>query len=273
MRASRTTAGCSEVVKATLAASVAALLCTGASAAQVPSFCEADLVEPGGDDLAYQPRPEGDRCEGRYVDRVSGSTLTVASVVVGGLVAAADAARVDVDWRRFTPGRVRLIVRSLKPRTFYRLDAAPETSTYGWSTEVLRKLGLTPVDLGYVAVADWPVADETLYVALRRGGGAPGDGKLRVVIVPDKRLDEVYLTVTAMNRQGEEIEVVGEDEEKSAFLLYEEALARGFYAAGQTIDVDVPTVDGCAYYRVEVGAALTGGGTANRSFVVHLPDA
>lgn len=170
------------------------LLATGGAQ---PGLCDAQLRSHRGDHLGYRERHM--RCEGRYIAPQSGTiTLNLISYTVRPVdFDPASRAQVQVTWHAPSTERLALRISSLRSGVYYRLDTRLEGSarSFSWPTTVLQGLGLRGADLAFLAHTQ-ARAGAPAQVLLPIDLAPPADvGQPRLVVIPGRRLDELYITV------------------------------------------------------------------------------
>jgi hypothetical protein len=247
---------------AVLLASVAPLL------AGAEPVCDPYLRPPANDPLGYQAR--GDRCEGRYIADVAGTTLHIASftrsfenyeLTAGG--------QLDVHWPPAGRAPVRLQGMGLRPRLYYRMDTTRplDQSPFRWPTAVLAGLGIARPDLGVVAWARLPVgsAEQPVYLPVTVGqgsGGAPARS-YRIVVWPGRELTEVFVTLAP----------AGDDGRPGRPVRSGQPLRHGFYPADRGIPIAIPFTElgRPGLYHLLIAATIRGGGAASLEAWFHHP--
>ena len=233
------------------------------SPAQQNEHCDPDLRSDPDDPLAYRPR--GDRCEGLYSAYMSGGGLDVVSLT---------------ESFDFPPGELTQVAWSVPRGTqtthlratgldeYYRMDSvrpAGETS-YKWPTNILARLKITKERLGVVGWISYPVAEVTtdVYVPLRIGPQdlPTGSGRYELVLVPQKALDEVYISLAYVDRKSSARKP----------LVREEPLGWGSYPATRPLRIPLSPVGEPGLYHVQVGASLVGGGLSTTEILLYHPD-
>jgi hypothetical protein len=169
-------------------------------------------------------------------ERAGGAALLLVSYIdnFAPFNAEADKA-LQVRW--LAPGHspVRIRAYALKARTYYQLDANSGLATeFSWPLEIVRQISLDRRQLGVVG---WtPVAtrsgEKKLYLPLeisRVGDNSTASGSPRLSVLPGKRLNEIFLTVTLLNA----------DLTPGPTLLNESPLGYGSYPADTRVDIEL----------------------------------
>jgi hypothetical protein len=228
--------------------------------------CDPKLLRQTKDPLGYERR--GERCEGLYIQEVAGS----AGLLVASFTEAAD--RVDiverqplrVAWSGTAQLPVRLRAVALRRRLYYRMDATRPASpgVFEWPTDLLVSLQIRPQEIGVVGWTEQRVGGKTedVYVPLRLGTRRVGaTGRYVVVIIPGTELSEVYVTLTEVDSEGRDSKTV----------KHAEPLKYQYYPAERALRVPLPALDRPSLYRLELGAALSRGGSVTRSLFFYHP--
>src|SRR5277367_2529290 len=131
--------------------------------------CDPNLAQLGQNPEGYRLR--GDRCEGIYIEPVSGSTtLLIASFTA---VFEEFDPRVDlrVEWSSPADLPIHLRAYGLREKLYYQMDAnvSANATTYLWPAGVLEGLRLSKQDIGVVGYTEYKIGGEnrTLYVPLQ----------------------------------------------------------------------------------------------------------
>ena len=207
----------------------------------LPAPASAQSCDPALPRNESQPsgyRPRGDRCEGVYNRQVAAAGIQLVS-----FTAASDIENlctpgepVHLVWARRAeaPAPVRVRAESLRQRLYYRLDLErpPDASAFLWApaprcnndvrlgAQELGILARTPHTLGAKPV------DLHLPVGLAKDPGARPRPPYRAVLVPGRRLAEMYVTVWRHGSDG-----------GSTRLFAERPLGKSPYPAGIRIAV------------------------------------
>jgi hypothetical protein len=236
----------------------------------IPLVCSAQA--PCDPELVHQTDPndkdryalrEKDRCEGVYLQNVSG---TVGDLLVASLTGASEgswawpaAGDLALRWHQFSAGDVHIQAFPLVPRKYFRLDVLPgAVASYEWNTDLVAKY-LAPNQTGLVAWSITAISGHNERVYLPMAIGAPGapSGPYRLTILPPVELEEVYLTVASA--------VPGEKP-----LQTHNPLRFGAYPANQKIEVNLPPLPKSGLYRVElVGDRTDRGSLATPPFLIN----
>ena len=243
----------------------ASLVVHGPSALAQDSVCEPLLENRVAGPWAYSRRE--DRCEGLYVEQVSGKVLAIVS-----FTSAFDdfdlgtSKPLVVQWAAPGTGELRLRARSLQPKIYYRMDSRQpaEAETFRWPLEVLAGVRIGRASLGVLGSIERPLAgrERRVLVALRigQGSGVTAEGSYELLIRPGVELHEVYLSVAAVSDDGME-----ED-----FLVDEEALNYGFYPAERAFAVPLPALPRVGLYYISIAAELASGANATvEAYFLH----
>jgi hypothetical protein len=211
--------------------------------------CDPNLKQLGQDPQGYQLR--GDRCEGIYIQPVSGSsTLLVASFTAS--FEDFDPSSTDkltLEWSSLAATPLRLRAYALREKLYYQMDSVvpADKATYLWPTGVLNALHLSKQDIGVVGFTEYRVGSEirTLYVPLRiQSKDETQPPGYQLVLLPGSELDEVFVSLAQ----------VGTDGQPHSFLISDRKLGKGYYPAERGISIDIPRPPVRGVYYVEIGA-------------------
>jgi hypothetical protein len=226
--------------------------------------CDGAVEGRKGDPNTYRLR--GDRCEGTYAQKVSGSSRLLIASVVESFEAIDDSSplSLNVAWTP-TPQPVALRAYSIRPNLFYRMETvrpAPAT-TYAWPTDVIRALDITNADIGVVGTTSRDVGgtQRTVVVPLRisQKRAAVRSTRYRVTVWPSQELKDVFVTVA----------LLGADGKPKTYVQRDENIAYGFYPAERGIDITLKALTTRGAYLVRVGATLASGGSATEQFTLY----
>lgn len=230
--------------------------------------CDASVEGRKGDPNTYRLR--GDRCEGTYEQKVSGSSRLLIASVVESFEAIDDssAAPLEVEWTPPAPQPVALRAYSIRPGLFYRMETvrpAPATS-YTWPTDILRALDITNADIGVVGTTSMQVGakQQAVIVPLRISQRKPAarsarSARYRVTVWPSQELADVFVTVA----------LLGADGKPKTYVQRDENIAFGFYPAERGIDIPLKALTTRGVYLVRVGATLASGGSATETITLY----
>jgi hypothetical protein len=253
-------------VSAALAGLLSALA-LGPAAARDP--CDPSLLKrANARPTAYAPR--GDRCEGLYVQEVAGGgVLTVVSFTAGfddfdprGVGA------LQLAWPGLEAAEISIRAQSRRPKLYYRMDtirpAAP--ATYAWRTDVLGELNLKRADIGVIAWASRAIGDRQrdVYVPLRIGVTGPPrvpTAAYTLVLVPGVELDQVFVSVAALDEQGRRVRAE----------YGPRRLDHGLYPAGRSFTTTIPAPGRRGLYRLELNAVQRNGAASTTDPLFFSP--
>jgi hypothetical protein len=245
------------------------------AAGQASVVCDPGLQPAGGAEVGYADR--GDRCEGLYVQEVSGGSLDIVSLTESSAdYKFAKENPLAIAWPVLGDTDVRLRAFGLRRKLYYRMDSLrpSKESKYVWPTEILTRLDLSRAELGMLGWTEYPVSGQKrrIYVPLRvaeqtrvpdQSAGADNHHPplaYTVVLISSVELQEVYVSLTALNRQGR----------PSKPLLVNSELGNGYYPADRPIRFQIPFSElvgaESGLYSLSVGADLKNGDPE------HAPD-
>ncbi len=223
------------------------------------SPCDPNLAQLGQNPQGYRLR--GDRCEGIYIQPVSGSTtLLVASFTE--FFEEFDPSSSDplsVEWSSPAETPIHLRAYALREKLYYQMDAivAPGKTGYLWPAGVLNALHLSRQDIGVVGYTEYRIGTEnrTLYVPLRiRQKNQNSTHGYQLVLLPGSELKEVFVSLAQLGRDGQ----------PHSFLINDHPLGKGYYPAERGILVEIASVKTPGVYYLEIGATSRYGGPATQ---------
>ncbi len=235
--------------------------------------CDPDLEKLAkkrlGDNL-QRYRLRSYRCEGIYIGQVYGSTLEIVSFTSAFADYSLDSGTaLVVEWPLFGSKDLQLRGRSLEPKIHYRMDSMRPagSASFRWPLEILDSLRIQKRSLGVVGSIQRQVGTRkrAVLVPLRIGQGeqAPAPGPYTLLARPGVELEEVYVTLAALNADGK----------VRVYLMDDKALEFGFYPAERVFDVPLADDLQPGIYRLSIAALLAdSGGTATaEAYLLHLP--
>jgi hypothetical protein len=225
-----------------------------------PAVCDPDLIRLANPQNPARYQVRGTRCEGVYDPERSGDAA-LALVSFTSSFEIPDLQRetnLFVHW--VAPGNLPVHLRSysLKPRTYYQMDAAlqPGKAPYAWPLDLLRDLGLQRRELAVVAWTSYKTGeiarDVYLPVAVSGAHSAGSAARApRLTLRPGRSLNEIYLTVQPLNASLAPAHA----------LLQDEPYGEGPYPAEVPIALDWKRlkIDGPGFYSLKIGATVVNG--------------
>lgn len=208
--------------------------------------------------LGYQAR--GNYCEGLYATDVAATMMWVASLT--GSFSDYDLsspAPLKLSWQGPEGGALHVRAHGIKRDLYYRMDSpqAPGTSAWDWPTDVLAAEGIARDDIG---VLGWTPrsaggVDYNLFVPVSVTHGnmaaSAADSTYELVVVPNVRLDKVYLSLAKVDAVGQRPE--------GAFIKQQEPLSQRVYPTQRPIRIDLTGFADAGIYFVEVTATRADG--------------
>ncbi|MDP8990226.1 MAG: hypothetical protein M3N41_09145 [Acidobacteriota bacterium] len=170
----------------------------------------------------------GDRCEGIYIQPVSGaSSLLVASFT--SFFEDFSPAKVDklsLAWSSPAEAPVHLRAFGLREKLYYQMDTVADSkrTSYIWPGDVLNSLRIAKQDIGVVGYTDYSIGGEERTLLLPLGVDAKGQkpgNRYQLILVPGSELKEVFLSMAK----------VGADGQAHDFSISDRPLRRGYYPA------------------------------------------
>ncbi len=234
-----------------------------------PSLCDPELQGSSQSPMAYRLR-DG-RCEGIYALQVNSTQVRLVSFVESLEYDLADNADLKVAWHRPDGDRVvRLRARSLRSKTYYRMDTAipaPDRS-YDWSSDVLASLDLASGELGVLGWTELELREgmpRTVYLPLTISQ-APSPGTTdgyQVAVVPDLRLREVFISLAPVDERGA----------AGTPVFAKRKLDYGYYPAKEATVFELGKPEKPGLYELTIDCAFMGTGSATTSFWFYHPNA
>jgi hypothetical protein len=226
--------------------------------------CDPNLTQLGQNPEGYQLR--GDRCEGIYIEPVSGSTTLLIASFTAVFEEFDPQANLKVEWSSPAELPIHLRAYGLRQKLYYQMDTnVPAGATnYLWPAGVLDALHLSKRDIGVVGYAEYKIGGEnrTLYVPLRiRQKDQKQTNGYRLVLVPGSELKEVFISLAQ----------VGPDGQPHSFLISDHALGKGYYPAERGFQVDLPSLKTPGIYYLEIGATSRYGGSITQRMWFYHP--
>lgn len=237
--------------------------------------CDPGLQPAGGNEVGYAPR--GDRCEGIYIQEVSGETLQIVSLTEDykNYKFTKDKPLL-LEWPARGDAPVQVRASSLKRKIYYRMDTlrSQKPPGYTWPTDILSRLELGREDVGLLAWTEQTVVTKKQKICLplrltpQESTALPAQDVVdsyKVVLLSSVELQEVYVTLCPLDSKGKP----GKPIRNSSKLDY------GFYPADRPITFrilfselsDAP--DGL--YSLSVGAELKNGDPVHTDIYFFQP--
>ena len=228
--------------------------------------CDPNLMQLGQNPEGYRLR--GDRCEGIYIEPVSGSTTLLIASFTAVFEEFDPRVNLKVEWSSPAELPIHLRAYGLREKLYYQMDAdvPAAATTYLWPAGVLDALHLCKRDIGVVGYTEYKIGRETrtLYVPLRiRQKDQKQTHEYQLVLVPGSELKEVFISLAQ----------VGPDGQPHSFLISDRALGKGYYPAERGIQVDLPSLKTPGIYYLEIGATgRYGGPSTQRMWFYHAEE-
>lgn len=258
-----------------------------------PFLCDKQLQ--GTSDIQYGYRQRGNRCEGIYAKAVSLTALQVVSLTTAYSDFNTDSGKpVQLTWRSPKHSTIKMINdqqsnylvhlrgQSLKRRLYYRMDTQRTLSEhqFDWPVFLLHALSIKKSKLGISAWVRGTIAgvEQTIYLPLELRQeeetialSSPFEPvpsnetnprkryEYRMVIIPGQDLEEVYITITALNENGD----LGESVIQALQLNY------GNYPAERPISIGFSVPIDESLYLIEIGATLISGGVTATNLILY----
>ncbi len=253
-----------------LASAAAVLLCALLVSNHITAEtgpCDPGLDPPGDNPYGYRLR--GDRCEGIYIEEVSGSVLHISSLTASTpSFDPASGKKISLTWKTGENRTVYLRAQSLTQRLYYRMDTQTRTpgNRYLWSPELLDALSIAPKEIGLIAWIKEYIADTErnvyLPVSILQDNIGPIKSPYQLMLLPGHELEEVYLSLAAVDSTGN----------PTTFEIDGEALGYGYYPANRPIRINIRRPETTGIHQIEIGALLRGGGAVATTLLFYHSD-
>jgi hypothetical protein len=245
-------------------------VCAAIGSAQ-SNICDPDLtrlVNPS-NPVRYQLR--GTRCEGVYDPERSGDAA-LSLVSFTSAFAAFDPQRdknLSVRWSAPDAAPVHLRSYSLKPRSYYQMDAALDAGKmpFTWPLDVVRDVGLQRRELAVVAWTTRKVnqqaKDVYLPVAISpENSGAVAAAPPRITLWPGRSLNELFLTVQPLDPNLSPTSTIIKDEPLGE---------GGIYPAEVPVILDWKRlkITTPGFYSLKIGATVVNGAPATLHLILY----
>jgi hypothetical protein len=207
------------------------------------------------------------RCEGIYIQEVSGAPLRVVSWTQSFAEYKPDSREpLQMHWDLpANSTRVRLRAQALRRRLYYRMDAAPSAhaTSFTWPTDILAALGVGTPEIGVIATGSATLdgSERDIYLPLRissPGASSTANGDrsagYRLIVLPGVEMKEVFLTLTDRTQP------------KAVTIKNGEPLGYGYYPADEPVEIPISGLRGSGFYHVEISATLKAGGGSSSEF-------
>jgi hypothetical protein len=235
-----------------------------------PGVCDPDLIRLSNPRNPAHYQPRGTRCEGVYdPERAGDAALSLVSFTSG--MAPFDPQRdasLSVRWASPNDAPVHLRGYSLKPRSYYQMDAAlePGKTPFQWPLEVVRDVGLRRRELAVVAWTSYRsgavAQDVYLPVAIAANASTVPQSAPRITLWPGRSLNAIYLTVQALDASLA----------PSATLLRDAPFGEGDTYAAEvpiTLDWDALHISKPGFYALKIGATVVNGTPATLRLILY----
>ncbi|HKC38147.1 MAG TPA: hypothetical protein VKC15_01250 [Gemmatimonadales bacterium] len=229
--------------------------------------CDSLVKTRATDPASYRLR--GDRCEGVYIQDVSGSSNLVLASLIEHFESFDDTSGLPlrVEWTPLKGSPILLRASSLKSGLYYRMETARPLvgGPYLWSTSVLQSLAIGRDDIGVVCVTTLRLGEgaqsSDVYIPLRISQRRPPatSARYEATLWPGVELSEVFVTLATTRADGQPLRYV----ERDAPLEY------GFYPAERGVRIRLPPLTAPGIYYVRIGATLKAGGSAATTFLLY----
>lgn len=249
------------------------LCCLSLSAQTAKNMCDPGLKPRPEGEIGYRDR--GGRCEGLYVQEVSGDALEVVSFTTEfkDFPFRQDSPLV-LTWPQAGHADVRLRASGLKRELYYRMDSLlpAGTTSYQWPSDILSRLGLSENNIGILGWTDdaFGTSKGKLYLPLQlhqqAGASVQTADSYKIALLSNVELEEVYVSLYPLDRDGH----------KGKAIRSNSKLDQGFYPADRPIYFRIPFSElqaaGVNLFALAVGAELKNGDPRNApEFIFYYP--
>ena len=245
------------------------------SAQTAKDMCDPGLKPRSDGEIGYRAR--GDRCEGLYVQEVSGDALEVVSFTWDFQnLPFKQGSPLTLAWPPATNADVRLRASGLKRELYYRMDSLlpAGTTSYKWPSDILAHLGLSEDNIGILCWTDtaFDASKNRLYLPIQLhqpvAASAPVAEAYKIAIISNVELEEVYVSLYPVDRSGH----------KGKAIRSSKKLDQGFYPADRPIYFRILFSElagaGADVYALSIGAELKNGDPRNApEFLFYHPHA
>jgi hypothetical protein len=229
----------------------ALLLAAGPLPAGAAGPCIPGLLQDKSNPYGYRQR--GDRCEGIYIQEVSGAPLTIASWTESfESYNLPSTTALSIEWDAPVTSGARLVAQSLRRRLYYRMDASPSGRSFSWQPDLLAAIQIPKTDLGitgsYQGLVNGQVRDILLPLRISQTDQPKPSGGYTLLVIPGVEFKELFVTLAAA------------DAKNSAALKNGEPLRYGYYPAERPVEIPISGLPKPGIYHLQIGATLAGGG-------------
>jgi hypothetical protein len=235
--------------------------------------CDPELIRLANPRNPARYQPRGTRCEGVYDPERSGDAALALVSFTSGFDTFDPQRDRNLLVRWAAPGNLPVHLRgySLKPRTYYQMDSAlePGKAPFTWPLDLVRDVGLQQRDLAVVAWTTYKSGSTTrevyLPVSITAASSTVSQARQpRILLLPGRTLNEIFLTVQALDASLA----------PSSTVLRDEPYGEGPYYAEAPISLDWKrlkiTVPGL--YMLKIGATVANGTPATLQQTLYYAD-
>jgi hypothetical protein len=215
--------------------------------------CDPGLIQDKSNPYGYRLR--GDRCEGIYIQEVSGAPLTVTSWTESfEEYNPSSGAALLVEWEAPSGKLVHLRAQSMRRRLYFRMDASPGGASFSWPPDLLAAINIPRAELGITGSCQGSVSGQEreilLPVRIGQKEKPKSSNAYRLVVIPGVELKEMFVTLAAA------------DGKNPATLKNGEPLRYGYYPAERPVEIPVSGLPKPGIYHLQIGATLAAGGSS-----------
>jgi hypothetical protein len=215
--------------------------------------CDPGLLQDKSNPYGYRLR--GDRCEGIYIQEVSGAPLTIASWTESfDDYNLSSGAALVIEWEAPSSKSVHLRAQGMRRRLYFRMDASPGGASFSWRSDLLAAINIPKSELGVTGFYLGPVSGEEREILLPLRIGQKEKPKssaaYRLVVIPGVEFKEMFVTLAAA------------DGKSGVTLKNGEPLRYGYYPAGRPVEIPISGLPKPGIYHLQIGATLAASGAA-----------
>lgn len=234
--------------------------------AEAFELCDSDIRAATQTPNGYRLR--GDRCEGLFIQEIAGDSLRIVSFTKRYQdFDPSSIKQLVVKWKAPNGTPVRLRATGLRRRLYYRMDTILPIGkfSYNWPTDILNSLSLKKNDLGVLSWIKYISAgmDQQLYLPVSIDARAsPGfKDSYELIIMPGVELEEVYISLAMVGPMGHSL----------TYIMEGKPLGYYYYPPERPIRIPVANPKSPGVYRLQIGANLAKGGSANSKILFYHP--
>jgi len=217
------------------------------------SPCDPGLIQDKSNPYGYRLR--GDRCEGIYIQEVSGAPLTVASWTESFAdYDLASGAALVIEWESPSGKSVHLRAQGMRRRLYFRMDASPGGTSFSWHPDLLAAIQISKPELGitgsYQGTAGGQGREILLPLRIGQREKPRRSGGYELVVIPGVEFKEMFVTIADA------------DPKNGVTLRNGVPLRYGYYPAERPVKIPVSGLSKAGIYHLQIGATQSAGGAS-----------